>query len=62
MKIIIYSDLHLEFGSGFTSPKDLDCDLVILAGDICVLNNLERLDQLLKNWNVPILYITGNHE
>ena len=35
MKIISYSDLHLEFGSNFMPPADTDADVMILAGDIC---------------------------
>lgn len=62
MKIIEYSDLHLEFGTNFAPPKDSDADLMILAGDICILNNFEPLDKFLKDWKKPVLYIAGNHE
>ena len=33
MKLLILSDLHLEFHA-FEPPKDVDFDVVILAGDI----------------------------
>ena len=62
MKIISYSDLHLEFGTDFKPPKDTDADLMILAGDICVLTDFEPLDHFLKGWNKPVFYVTGNHE
>jgi predicted phosphodiesterase len=62
MRIITYSDLHLEFGSGWTLPKEARGDVLILAGDIITLRNYDPLDQLLKKWKKPILYVTGNHE
>jgi hypothetical protein len=34
MRIIPYSDLHLEFGSGWTLPSPANGDVMILAGDI----------------------------
>jgi len=62
MKVISYSDLHLEFGTDFKPPEDTDADLMILAGDVCVLKNLEPLHHFLQNWDKPVLYVTGNHE
>src|SRR5690606_10408017 len=62
MKIITYSDLHLEFGSDFKPPQDTDADLMILAGDICVFDDLNPLDRFLKGWSKPVLYVPGNHE
>ncbi len=62
MKIILYSDLHLEFGTDFMPPIDLDADIMILAGDICILKNFEPLAKFLANWTKPVLYIAGNHE
>jgi Icc-related predicted phosphoesterase len=62
MRIITYSDLHLEFGSGWTLPKEARGDVLILAGDIITLRNYDPLDQLLQKWKKPVLYVTGNHE
>lgn len=62
MKIITYSDLHLEFGTDFLPPQDSNADVMILAGDICVLKDYELLDQFLVGWKKPVLYVTGNHE
>ncbi len=62
MKIITYSDLHLEFGTDFLPPMDIDADLMILAGDIISFKNFEPLGLLLNGWNKPVLYVTGNHE
>lgn len=62
MRIITYSDLHLEFGSGWTLPSEADGDLMILAGDIVMLRDYDPLDRLLQKWKKPVLYVTGNHE
>ena len=62
MRIITYSDLHLEFGSGWTLPPEANGDVMILAGDIITLKNYDPLDRLLQKWKKPVLYVTGNHE
>ena len=62
MKIIIYSDLHLEFGESFTLPTSTEANLLILAGDIITFRNYEPLARFLKTWLKPVLYVTGNHE
>lgn len=35
---------------------------MILAGDIITLRDYEPLDQILRKWERPVLYVTGNHE
>ncbi len=62
MKIISYSDLHLEFGKKFCLPDPSTTDLMVLAGDIITFRDYEPLDQLLSGWNKPVLYVIGNHE
>jgi len=62
MRIITYSDLHLEFGSGWMLPPTVNGDVMILAGDIITLRDYEPLDQILRKWEKPVLYVTGNHE
>ena len=62
MRIITYSDLHLEFGSGWRLPPEADGDVMILAGDIITLRDHAPLDRLLQKWSKPVLYVTGNHE
>ena len=62
MKIITYSDLHLEFGANFTIPSDHNANVIILAGDIITFNDCEPLKHLLTSWNGPVLYVAGNHE
>lgn len=73
MKIAIASDIHLEFsGRDFELPE---ADVLLLAGDICVLSHLEKsfmytpegertrqffIDVSKKYKN--IIYIGGNHE
>ena len=59
MKILIFSDLHLEFGA-FDPPKT-DADIVILAGDTSPgLKGLEWAKQAFSDKTV--LYVLGNHE
>jgi predicted phosphodiesterase len=43
MKISVCSDLHLEFGSISLENKD-NADVLILSGDICVVNDLQEKD------------------
>lgn len=59
MKIRILSDLHLEF-SDWDPPK-VDCDVVILAGDIHV--GTKALPWIEKHFaGQTVIYIMGNHE
>jgi hypothetical protein len=37
MGIITYSDLHLEFGSGWMLPPDANGDVMILAGGLAIV-------------------------
>ena len=62
MKIITYSDLHLEFGTNFKPPKNSDADLMVLAGDIITFKNFKPLSNFLSDWKKPILFVAGNHE
>lgn len=62
MRIISYSDLHLEFQSGWAIPTNIHADLMILAGDIITFKDYNPLTKFLANWSKPVLYIAGNHE
>ncbi len=62
MKIISYSDMHLEFGRNFQPPADVNADVMILAGDMITFRNFEPLGWMLKDWHKPVLFVAGNHE
>ncbi len=64
MKILIYSDLHLEFRNPIKPPENSCADLMVLAGDIIILTEegFEKLSEFLKEWTKPVLFIAGNHE
>jgi len=62
MRILTYSDLHLEFLSGWDLPAEANGDVLILAGDIITLADYGPLHRLLRRWTKPVLYVTGNHE
>lgn len=62
MKLICYSDLHLEFGQNFRPPPDSNADVMILAGDIITFRNFKPLGWTLREWHKPVIYIAGNHE
>lgn len=59
MRILIYSDVHLEF-SKFDVPNS-GYDVVVLAGDIH-LNDKGAQWAKRKFPHVPVIYICGNHE
>jgi predicted phosphodiesterase len=56
--ILLLSDLHLEF-EGFI-PAQGNADFVVLAGDIHVKQ--KAIPWIKEHFNVPVLYIIGNHE
>ena len=59
MKLLIYSDLHLEFGTFQPSPAG--ADVVILAGDIAVgVDGVTWASAVFKA--TPVIYVPGNHE
>ena len=62
MKIISYSDLHLEFRHSWSLPPDLDGDILVLAGDIITFKDFTPLESLLQDWEKPVLFVAGNHE
>lgn len=62
MKILVYSDLHLEFKNSFLPPKNSDVDLMVLAGDIIIFDNFKPLEKFLQGWHKPVLFVEGNHE
>lgn len=62
MKIICFSDLHLEFGKPFDAPDESTADVMILAGDIITFADFSPLEEIVRLWRKPILYVAGNHE
>ena len=62
MQILTYSDLHLEFGVKWSIPRDLDGDVLVLAGDIVTFADPTPMRELLNGWTKPVLYVPGNHE
>lgn len=64
MKLLVLSDLHLEFGTSLALPPGLEYDVVILAGDI------KSPGTSAVHWAVneatfggrPVVYVPGNHE
>lgn len=66
MKIRAISDIHLEFDDYAipSAPDDLETVLV-LAGDICLINGIARHTGFFEQINGQfrtILYVPGNHE
>ncbi|MCW7539330.1 metallophosphoesterase [Aquabacterium sp. A7-Y] len=62
-RILIYSDLHLEFGP-FTPPPGLAYDVVILAGDIQTpgARGVRWAQRRAVFQGRPVIYVPGNHE
>lgn len=58
MRIHLLNDIHLEFGAFDHTPPE--CDAVILSGDIDV--GLGGVAWAQKTFDVPVIYVPGNHE
>lgn len=62
MKIISFSDIHLEYPKDLTAPAASDADVLILSGDVLNMNDPAPLATFLKPWDRPVLFVPGNHE
>jgi len=62
MKIICYSDIHLEIAKDLTVPVETDADLMILAGDILNMCDPLPLTKFLNGFSEPVFFVAGNHE
>lgn len=64
MRIFLASDLHQEFlGYTWEIPPDVNCDLVVLAGDIG--NGIHTYEYAIREsekLQVPVVIVLGNHE
>ncbi|TDR18269.1 metallophosphoesterase [Marinicella litoralis] len=59
MKILVLSDLHIEFEGYQVDYKDVD--VVVLAGDVHVKDNgFKWASDKIKE--IPVIYVLGNHE
>jgi 3',5'-cyclic AMP phosphodiesterase CpdA len=58
MRIHVMSDLHLEFHD--FSPPPLDCDVVVLAGDIA--EGHRGVTWARSHFRKPVILVAGNHE
>lgn len=58
MRLMVMSDLHLEFGA--MSPSKPDVDAVVLAGD--VHTGAMGVEWAADAFDVPVIYVPGNHE
>ncbi|MDM0032360.1 metallophosphoesterase family protein [Variovorax sp. J22P271] len=61
MKLLILSDLHLEF-EPFEPPPVRECDVVILAGDIHSPGRRAVEWAEARFAGTPVIYVPGNHE
>lgn len=61
MKILIMSDLHLTH-EGYELSKGLDFDVLVLAGDIVPYYNRSHIETLVRNVDIPVIMVPGNHE
>lgn len=66
MIIKVWSDLHVEFGSGHmlkTLIRPNGADVIVIAGDLHVGNTcIEILQHLDEETKIPIIFVPGNHE
>lgn len=68
LRFQVLSDVHLEIKSNQCSFSDIiqaECDVLILAGDICNFDNIElflRFMEYVCSIFKVVLYVFGNHE
>jgi predicted phosphodiesterase len=68
MKIKVLSDLHLEFhqdsGDEFIRSLPTNCDVVVIAGDLCSSRIVKKALRMLSHHfaKQKIIYVLGNHD
>jgi len=62
MKIICYSDIHLEIEKDLAVPADTDADVMVLAGDILNMCDPAPFSRFVAGFDRPVLFVAGNHE
>lgn len=66
MKILVVSDLHLEFqrdgGGALVADFEKDVDVLVAAGDIAVGSGISGALKLLSKHFSHVVYLAGNHE
>lgn len=62
MKLLVYSDLHLEFKRPLLPPDDIVYDVVVLAGDIHSPGYKAVRWAATAFEGTPVVYVPGNHE
>ena len=60
MRILILSDLHLEFDSSLQIPRSARPDVVVLAGDIW--SDDGAVTWAGEQFDCPVVFVAGNHE
>ena len=62
MRLLVLSDLHLEF-QGFTPPESSLYDVVVLAGDISIGTKSVRWASRRSTFGgAEVIFVAGNHE
>jgi predicted phosphodiesterase len=61
VRILVLSDLHLEFRRGYEVPQDVEFDVVVLAGDIH-RPGAEAIAWAQRSFQTPVIFVPGNHE
>lgn len=63
MRAWVFSDLHLDVNKwSFALPKPPDCDVVLVAGDLCEHASLAVKWLAARRITVPVVYVPGNHD
>jgi predicted phosphodiesterase len=63
MRAWIFSDLHLDVNKWtFALPRTPDCDVVLIAGDLCERASLALKWLAARKIEVPVVYVPGNHD
>ena len=61
MRILVLSDLHLEFRRPYAPPAGVAFDVVILAGDIH-RPGVAAVEWAENTFQCPVIFVAGNHE
>jgi Icc-related predicted phosphoesterase len=58
--VLLLSDLHTEFGP--FEPRAVDCDVVVLAGDVTTKGRGVPWEDAPAAFGAPVLMVMGNHD